>query len=232
MGIFTKLTPPRQPLRQLLLKDVVSEWGWEPDYTIYVRTPAKEAWERLSKRDRSCEESVPVSLLQQLEKRHDEFIENGQCGKHIHLDGAQNRQVILDNALDIIQKIKIDARNHLDPSPRTGYPTSTTAWQCHHSQRNPVHIDHDNLASANAVPDNPDTIEVWVSCVSQPWKKVTIPRAVLAPKLRETLSSIYGILADILHVHHRTKIIAGDRPANLLQGDFIRVQLALPGGKR
>ena len=146
----------------LLLKDVVSEWGWEPDYTIYVRTPAKEAWERLSKRGRSCEESVPVSLIQQLEKRHDEFIENGQCGKHIHLDGAQNRQASLDNALDIIQKIKVDARNHLDPSPRTGHPTSTTAWQCHHSQRNPVHIDHDNLVSATAVPDNPDTIEVWV----------------------------------------------------------------------
>ena len=43
----------------LLLKDLVSEWGWEPDYTIYVRTPAKEAWERLSKQGRSCEESGP-----------------------------------------------------------------------------------------------------------------------------------------------------------------------------
>ena len=50
--------------------------------------------------------------------------------------------------------------------------------------------------------------------------------------MRETLSSIYGIPAGILRVHHGTKIIVGDRPANLLQGDFIRVQLALPGGKR
>ena len=53
-----------------------------------------------------------------------------------------------------------------------------------------------------------------------------------ASELRGTLSSIYGIPAGILLVHHGTKIIVGDRPANLLQGDFIRVQLALPGGKR
>ena len=84
-------------------------------------------------------------------------------------------------------------------------------------------LGQDDLASAIIVSDNPGAIEVWVSCVLYPWKNVTIPRAIRVPERRETLASIFGIPADILHLHHGTKIIAGDRSANLLQEDLIHV---------
>ena len=80
---------PTRALR--LLHEVASVWGWIPDITLYVDTPWREALERVKNRVWECENEIPASLLQQLERRHEEFIEWGPCGEVMRLDGTKGK---------------------------------------------------------------------------------------------------------------------------------------------
>ena len=55
---------------------LVSQYCVKPEKFIYIRTPAEVCLERVRTRGRKEEESVTLEYLQQLEKRHDEWLQN------------------------------------------------------------------------------------------------------------------------------------------------------------
>ena len=82
--------------------------GMGTGHKLFIRPLHLESHKRTLKRDHSFEKSVPVSLLHQLEKRHEEFITSGQYGVRTHINGTQPRKLILNVALAIIKDIPLE----------------------------------------------------------------------------------------------------------------------------
>ncbi len=64
---------------------MVSEFTAEPDYILYLRTPAEVCLERIAARGREEETGIPLDYLLQLEELHDEWLCDNP--KTILLDG-------------------------------------------------------------------------------------------------------------------------------------------------
>ena len=64
---------------------MVSEFAAEPDYILYLRTPAEVCLERIAARGREEETGIPLDYLLQLEVLHDEWLCDNP--KTILLDG-------------------------------------------------------------------------------------------------------------------------------------------------
>ena len=66
---------------------MVTNGGTEPDFIVYLRTPADICLERIRARGRTEEDSISLEYLQQLEQVHDEWLLNNP--KTILLDGKR-----------------------------------------------------------------------------------------------------------------------------------------------
>ena len=64
---------------------MVSEFTAEPDFILYLRTPAEVCLERIASRGREEETGIPLAYLRQLEELHDEWLCDNP--KTIMLDG-------------------------------------------------------------------------------------------------------------------------------------------------
>jgi deoxyadenosine/deoxycytidine kinase len=67
---------------------MVSEFTAEPDYILYLRTPAELCLERIASRGREEETGIPLAYLRQLEELHDEWLCDNP--KTIMLDGQNH----------------------------------------------------------------------------------------------------------------------------------------------
>ena len=64
-----------------------SNWCAEPDKIVYLRTPAEECQERIAKRGRSEETTIPLEYLRDLEMLHDEWLLHNP--KALVIDGCK-----------------------------------------------------------------------------------------------------------------------------------------------
>jgi len=90
-----------------LFDKLFETFGWEQDIIIYLETSPEICYERMKKRNRSCEYSVPLDYLQNLHKKHIEMLEYVKNHKpHIKIykiNGNENEESICKNVLKILR---------------------------------------------------------------------------------------------------------------------------------
>ena len=98
---------------------LVSHMPGAPDGLVYLRTTPKVCYERMSVRNRQEETGVPLSYLEQLHKRHEEWLPADTCNDTIlglpfvTLNGDNefektegNQSVLIENVLSLIQRLQ------------------------------------------------------------------------------------------------------------------------------
>lgn len=118
--IFAQLQSENQEMNALeteMFHELYKKLAWTPDVVIYIRTEPKTSWERMTRRARDCENSVPLEYLTALHNKYEklfanEFIENGvgsntksnNC-KVFTVDGNQHADVVYEQVASIIKTL-------------------------------------------------------------------------------------------------------------------------------
>ena len=76
---------------------IYNEWvkemseEWKPDLVVYVRCSPEKSFERVKKRARDSESSVPLEYLADCHSKHEDWLMNSECsiGKMIVFDGEK-----------------------------------------------------------------------------------------------------------------------------------------------
>ena len=152
-----------------------------------------------STRDHSFEKSVPVSLLHQPEKRHEEFITSGQYGVRTHINGTQPREWILNVALAIIKNIPLELVKEWRRNTRHGRGHGMK--QFHHQRGRLGQEDEKNAEE----PHNMAGIQIWTSCMNNPYRILRIPHKPKAGDLEIIASSEFRIPPGLLSINHGKK---------------------------
>ena len=142
------------------------------------------AHKRTLKRGRSFEESVPASLLHQLEKRHDECI-GGQCGVQTCISGSQPRESIVKDALDIIKNIQSDSLMEWNRNTHVHCRRCHSMKGLHNQQRLPRLVQEVDEKYAEQSGEDTPGIEIWASCMNNKWKRLRVPHKLKARDLEE-----------------------------------------------
>jgi deoxyadenosine/deoxycytidine kinase len=81
------------------------EFGWKPTTVIYIHTPAEICLERIIRRDRNSESSIPLNYLRHIENAHLNYIKNILPEYDIKshtLDGSKDIQTVLNQCLQYL----------------------------------------------------------------------------------------------------------------------------------
>jgi deoxyadenosine/deoxycytidine kinase len=94
-----------------IFQKIYKEFGWDQDYIIYIETDPNVCFERLQKRNRSCESQVSLSYLEDIHKKHSDMIKfvkiNKPSVKICIVDGNQDYDALFDNVCKILENIII-----------------------------------------------------------------------------------------------------------------------------
>lgn len=92
-----------------LFDKLFAEFGWDQDVVIYVKTDPRVCYDRMKKRGRECEDTVPLEYLEKLDKKHDDMLKLIQNDKpHIQVfvvDGNQDAQSVYKEVMRILKDI-------------------------------------------------------------------------------------------------------------------------------
>lgn len=92
----------------MLFDKLFSNFGWDQDVMIYVRTPPEVCFERMYKRGRDCEMGgVSLEYLKKLDKKHEDMMEFVRQFKPsiriIEIDGIASADDVFNNVLNILR---------------------------------------------------------------------------------------------------------------------------------
>ena len=104
--IFTQMHRDNDTMTQkeLDLFDKLYElFSWKSDHTIYVRTDPHVCFERMKKRNRSCENDVPLSYLSEVHEKHESVL---SIVPNVHIvDGNKDIEDVYNDVLAIVTKL-------------------------------------------------------------------------------------------------------------------------------
>lgn len=110
--VFTQIGFEEGRLNKLelnLFHTMYTKLGWKPNVIIYVRTSPEVSLQRMQKRARSCESTVPLEYLTAIHNKHDELFHNK---KHYNddsdcvvfeIDGNKSANEVYIEAVRILQ---------------------------------------------------------------------------------------------------------------------------------
>lgn len=108
-NVFTKLQILDKTMTEFEAKLFESMYGklaWEPEVLIYINTSPEVCYERMSKRARECESSVPLSYLEQIKLQYEVMLQdiknNGNIVVH-EVDGNRCPDDIYEDVLRLIK---------------------------------------------------------------------------------------------------------------------------------
>jgi len=114
--VFSELQYDRGSMNKLekeMFDDLYKQLAWTPDMVIYVRTDPDVSMERMIKRGRSCEKTVPLEYLQAVHAKYEKIfhstyldqeymINNQKCIVHV-IDGNRTHEEVYK---DVVKCIK------------------------------------------------------------------------------------------------------------------------------
>lgn len=115
-SVFTQLGFEQGFMNKLeldLFDAMYSKLAWEPNIVIYIRTSPETSMERMTRRGRNCESSVPLEYLQSIHEKHEELFH----GKHkitgtftrditvIEVDGNEPHDVVYQSVLEALASV-------------------------------------------------------------------------------------------------------------------------------
>jgi NADH dehydrogenase (ubiquinone) 1 alpha subcomplex subunit 10 len=91
-----------------LFDKLYTNFGWDQDVLIYVRTPPEVCFERMHKRGRDCEMGgVSLDYLKKLDKKHVDMMEflrqNKPSIRIIEINGVASADDVFQNVMDILK---------------------------------------------------------------------------------------------------------------------------------
>lgn len=99
---------------------LVSNMPGAPDGLVYLRTTPKVCYERMSVRNRQEENGVPLTYLEQLHKRHENWLPKSTCndtilglpfvtlnGDNDFENSEENQRILIEQVLSLVQRLQI-----------------------------------------------------------------------------------------------------------------------------
>ena len=93
---------------QNLCKEYCKEYGWIPEYIIYIKTDPNICLERINKRNRNGESSISLKYLQDIDKLYNELPNIYTSIKFYVVNGNEDEITVFRNVNDILNKIVKD----------------------------------------------------------------------------------------------------------------------------
>ena len=115
--VFAQLQYDQNRMSELeldLFDDIYKKISWTPDVAIYIRTHPEVSMERMQKRGRTCENSVPFEYIKAVHEYHERIFQPDIKLEFLDKMYAPNCEVIVIDGNQTQEKVYMDVLNALN----------------------------------------------------------------------------------------------------------------------
>jgi thymidine kinase len=83
------------------------DYGWNPDYVVYLKCDPQICYQRIKQRNRNDEQSIDINYLERIHHKYEKLYTDCKSFKVITIDASNSIETVYENVMDlVIRKIR------------------------------------------------------------------------------------------------------------------------------
>jgi thymidine kinase len=91
------------------------DYGWNPDYVVYLKCDPQICYQRIKQRNRNDEQSIDINYLERIHEKYEKLYTDCKSFKVITIDASNSIEKVYEDVMDlVIRKIRFSINRTSD----------------------------------------------------------------------------------------------------------------------
>jgi thymidine kinase len=91
------------------------DYGWNPDYVVYLKCDPQICYQRIKQRNRNDEQTIDIKYLERIHQKYENLYTDCKSFKVITIDASNSIEKVYEDVMDlVIRKIRFSINRTLD----------------------------------------------------------------------------------------------------------------------
>ena len=91
------------------------DYGWNPDYVVYLKCDPQICYQRIKQRNRNDEQSIDINYLERIHQKYEKLYTDCKSFKVITIDASNSIETVYEDVMDlVIRKIRFSINRTTD----------------------------------------------------------------------------------------------------------------------